>query len=53
MTLDEAINHCKSVAKKETRCGNGSCRMEHLQLAHWLEELRERREEDERNKLYR
>ena len=38
--LDEAINHCK---EKEdcTECGK-----EHQQLRKWLEELKERREDE-------
>ena len=39
MTLEEAIDHCEEVAKKEC----GECAEEHLQLAKWLKELKERR----------
>ena len=39
MTLEEAIDHCEEVAKKEC----GKCAEEHLQLAKWLKELKERR----------
>lgn len=42
MKLDEAINHCKEVAKP--KCD--SCSAEHEQLAEWLIELKERRELD-------
>lgn len=42
MKLDEAINHCKEVAK--SKCD--SCGAEHKQLASWLIELKERRELD-------
>lgn len=41
MTLDEAIAHCYAVAG-----GCDACAAEHLQLAHWLEELKEYREND-------
>ena len=44
MKLDEAINHCKEVAK--SKCG--SCGAEHEQLAEWLIELKERRELNKR-----
>lgn len=38
MILDEAIKHCKDIAKDKqcTKCGE-----EHQQLAEWLEELKE------------
>lgn len=42
MKLEEAINHCKEVAK--SKCD--SCGAEHKQLAEWLIELKERRELD-------
>lgn len=46
MTLDEAIAHCEDVS--ESACGK--CAEEHRQLAEWLKELRERRQNDrERN----
>ncbi|MCR3760405.1 hypothetical protein KYB31_15615 [Clostridium felsineum] len=48
MTLDEAIKHCYSKIKEETKCKNDKCADEHLQLAHWLEELRGRRKRDSR-----
>jgi hypothetical protein len=62
-TLDEAIEHCKDVAKQNERKAirnrnHGGyvyeaearicekCAMEHQQLAEWLEELKERRENE-------
>lgn len=42
MTLDEAIEHCKEKADC-TKCG-----MEHRQLAEWLIELKNRRNDMER-----
>lgn len=42
MTLDEAISHAEEVAA--TCCDN--CRADHLQLAAWLKELKERRAND-------
>lgn len=45
MTLDEAIKHSKEQSKK---LGCTECGKEHLQLANWLEELKERRQKDER-----
>ena len=42
MTLDEAIAHCEEVSK--SACGE--CAEEHRQLAEWLKELRERRQND-------
>ena len=44
MNLEEAINHCKEVAK--SKCD--SCGAEHEQLAEWLIELKEHRESDKR-----
>lgn len=44
MKLEEAINHCKEVAK--SKCD--SCGAEHEQLAEWLIELKEHRESDKR-----
>jgi hypothetical protein len=43
LTLDEAIKHCKEEATKEKSCGNDACAEEHLQLAVWLEELKQLR----------
>lgn len=45
MTLDEAIEHCEEKAK----CGD-SCGMEHKQLAEWLKELMNLRNEVDRLK---
>lgn len=42
MTLDEAIEHCEEKAQCGTDCG-----MEHKQLAEWLKELKNLREEYE------
>ena len=44
MTLDEAIQHAKEVA---SQCTNQECSLEHMQLAKWLEELKQRRLKDE------
>ena len=47
MTIEEAIEHCKEVAAGNTAQGKcPSCAAEHLQLAGWLMELKERREKD-------
>ena len=43
MTLDEAIIHAREVA---AQLGGCECAAEHIQLAEWLEELRERRKND-------
>ncbi len=45
MTLDDAIQHAKEVA---SQCSDEGCSMEHMQLAKWLEELKQRRLKDER-----
>lgn len=44
MTLDEAIQHAREVA---SNCSNKECGLEHMQLANWLEELKQRRQKDE------
>lgn len=51
MKLEEAIEHCKSIA-----CETSDCGMEHAQLAEWIIELKELKEhtptwseEDEKN----
>ena len=42
MTIDEAIKHCYEDAEKELKdCSKNPCANEHLQLAKWLEELKE------------
>ena len=46
MALDDAISHCYDVAKNAGADTYEACRLEHLQLAAWLEELRSRREDD-------
>lgn len=47
MTLDEAIEHAREVGEKmQKNCDTKSCGDEHLQLAAWLEELRQRRQKD-------
>lgn len=48
MTLDEAIRHCGEVSG---RCSSGECSREHLQLKSWLEELRTRREIEDRDEI--
>ena len=45
MTLDEAIKHAREVAEQRTDLCD-ECRMEHAQLAEWLEELKIRRAKD-------
>jgi hypothetical protein len=44
MTLDEAIQHAKEVSEQ---CANQECSLDHMQLARWLEELKQRRLKDE------
>ena len=39
MTLNEAIEHCKKVAKEQENCNVG-CSLEHRQLAIWLSALK-------------
>lgn len=39
MTLNEAIEHCKKVAKEQENCNN-DCSLEHRQLAIWLSDLK-------------
>jgi hypothetical protein len=39
MTLDEAIEHCKKVAKEQENCNVG-CSLEHRELAIWLSALK-------------
>jgi predicted RNA binding protein YcfA (HicA-like mRNA interferase family) len=46
MSLDDAISHCYDVAENSGADTCEACRMEHLQLAAWLEELKRRREDD-------
>lgn len=42
MTLDEAIEHCI----EKSKCLNNECELEYKQLAEWLKELKEYREND-------
>lgn len=44
MTLDEAIEHAENIAS--TRCDE--CVKNHKQLADWLKELKDRRENEKR-----
>lgn len=44
MTLDEAIVHAREVAASLGDCSE--CAKDHIQLAEWLEELRELRDTD-------
>ena len=46
MSLDDAISHCYDVAENTDADTRDACLVEHLQLAAWLEELRQRREDD-------
>ncbi len=39
MTLNEAIEHCKKLAKEQENCNEG-CSLEHRQLAIWLSDLK-------------
>lgn len=45
MTLDEAIAHARDISET-AECEQ--CRADHRQLAEWLEELKERRMENQR-----
>jgi len=46
MTLDEAIKHCEEVADGMTEQGKCTeCAAEHRQLAEWLKELKQLREQ--------
>jgi len=46
MTLDEAIKHCEEVADGLTEQGKcAECAAEHRQLAEWLKELKQLREQ--------
>ena len=49
MTLDEAIKHCEEVAENVMH-ENAECAAEHRQLAEWLRELKELREDYEYTK---
>lgn len=43
MTLDQAIEHAKEAGTRMINNGCKSCGEEHLQLAYWLEELKQYR----------
>lgn len=48
MNLDEAIAHAKKVSEKQNVCDK--CREAHKQLAAWLEELKQYKEENQPEK---
>ena len=60
MTLDEAIKHCEEKAKEQRIIAKNTsysdtyilkcfeCAEEHEQLAEWLKELKERRENEQK-----
>ena len=48
MTLDEAIAHAKELSESQSVCED--CREEHKQLAEWLEELKQYKEENQPEK---
>lgn len=47
MTLDQAIIHCYEVAHSQCGTKEQLCRDEHKQLAKWLEELKELRQQND------
>lgn len=47
MTLEEAIIHCK-----EKACDNTQCALEHRQLAEWLQELQQYRENARKEEMF-
>ena len=49
MTLDEAIVHSKELFENQSVCED--CREEHKQLAEWLEELKQYKEENQETNL--
>lgn len=49
MNIDEAIKHCNKNAKKEKKCGNIGCSVEHIQLRDWLIELKQLKEKEAKN----
>lgn len=49
MTLDEAIVHAREVAASLGDCSE--CAKDHIQLAEWLEELRELRDTDKTREI--
>lgn len=48
MTIDEAINHATEISDT---CNNKECSLDHKQLASWLTELKELREEHSQNMM--
>lgn len=48
MNLDEAIIHAKELSEDQSVCED--CREEHKQLAEWLEELKQYKEENQPEK---
>ena len=48
MTLDEAIDHSKELSEDQSVCED--CREEHKQLADWLKELKQYKEENQSEK---
>jgi len=51
MDLDEAIQHCKEQVQEQAKKGCYSCAEEHQQLAEWLKELKEYREQRDDKEL--
>lgn len=51
MTLEDAIKHAKDITKDIRECA--SCKMEHEQLAGWLEELLAYKKLDKQGRLLR
>lgn len=49
MSIEEAIKHCNEVADSyNDTCPDCDCASDHRQLASWLQELKERREKEQR-----
>jgi len=48
MTLDFAIKHAEEAERLMANCTTKQCGLEHKQLAEWLKELKERRNNDNR-----
>ena len=47
LTLDEAIAHAEEAGKRlSANCDTKECGMQYIQLANWLKELKERRQND-------
>lgn len=49
MDLEEAIAHAKEISEGQNACGK--CREEHKQLAAWLEELKQYKEQNQETNL--